>query len=550
MIQAVQAEHTATIVPNAPGRAGDPQPPSRTFSDELSQVGREVRDQPQPDAAQSRDQDHEAAGEAPRPPAERVREPKESSAKPPRNSSESRDSDARDAKTEPAGNEDSPATGVSRNRVAETPTRGTDSAKVEQLLAGFFGNRAGRTADAERMKRPADSHKDRITETLDKPGKAAGAKGLGVSLDIPPVPKPSGESGEPLPDRAVKSTAPDAGDGRGREGWNARFGGETPGERPDRASRRLDPDKTAAFKGSGDAQASARVQDKTPDRAPERTSTVKSLRDEGRSVVGNAVSKEAADAASRMSSPRPTTARIEVASVASAASAASGEEPAAAGRSRRRSDDGSSKRAVAATGESAGSESPRTEPLRNVVASASEATTADHAGDRSGSLFSDWRSSVDVELPRENFSEALGRKLAGDASGGGELGDAILRRARLLVREGSGEIRLVLKPEDLGHVRIRLHIVDNHVEGRILVENSSVRQAFQENLANLSEALARDGLEVGDLSVAVGGREGGDNDGDRQPGRRAAVIHEFDEHIPSADGSYSLAGERLVNLVV
>ena len=141
----------------------------------------------------------------------------------------------------------------------------------------------------------------------------------------------------------------------------------------------------------------------------------------------------------------------------------------------------------------------------------------------------------------------------GGARYSADLGAGILRQAKMLLRRGGGEVRLVLKPEELGSVRIRLQFADNRVEGRIVVENSAVRQAFVDNLGNLSEALGRDGLEVGDLSVAVGGREGearndgGDGGGQKGKNSRAA---EFESSVPAVAGEYSTDELQLVDLVV
>lgn len=109
----------------------------------------------------------------------------------------------------------------------------------------------------------------------------------------------------------------------------------------------------------------------------------------------------------------------------------------------------------------------------------------------------------------------------------------IVRQARLVVRgESSGDIRLVLKPEHLGRVRINLHLEDNRIAGRIIVENSSVKEAFQENLQALQRSLQQSGIETSGLEVSVG--EGGGNNAGRgnQSGLRRAAAAEFDELVP------------------
>jgi flagellar hook-length control protein FliK len=81
----------------------------------------------------------------------------------------------------------------------------------------------------------------------------------------------------------------------------------------------------------------------------------------------------------------------------------------------------------------------------------------------------------------------------------------IVKSARfILTDKNEGEIRLVLKPESLGEVRIRLSMQDNLIGGRILVENESVREVFEQNMPGLASAFKESGFEMGSMNVSVG----------------------------------------------
>lgn len=98
--------------------------------------------------------------------------------------------------------------------------------------------------------------------------------------------------------------------------------------------------------------------------------------------------------------------------------------------------------------------------------------------------------------------------------------ERIVRSARILLRnQHSGEIRLILKPERLGEVRIRLEMKDKLIGGRIFVENDSVREAFQKNLPELSAAFQSSGFDVGSLEVSVGGGSGGEQGAETASGQ-------------------------------
>jgi flagellar hook-length control protein FliK len=133
-----------------------------------------------------------------------------------------------------------------------------------------------------------------------------------------------------------------------------------------------------------------------------------------------------------------------------------------------------------------------------------------------------------------------------------QLNGEIVRSARLIVRGSDrGEIRLNLKPESLGSVRIALQMQDGHIAGRIIVDNQSVREAFEQNLAALQKAFAEGGMDASGLEVSVAdsGRDSGETE-DGAPGRSStgAAAASFEDAVPTV----SSIEERhvLVDLVV
>jgi flagellar hook-length control protein FliK len=118
-----------------------------------------------------------------------------------------------------------------------------------------------------------------------------------------------------------------------------------------------------------------------------------------------------------------------------------------------------------------------------------------------------------------------------------------VRRAGIIVRDGGGELRLILKPESLGSVRINLNLSGNHIEGRIIVENNTVKEMFESQLTNLSQAFKEDGFESTALEVAVGGRQG--RRSSKEPDPRLAT-RKFEDN--SATVEQTTLGEWLINL--
>jgi flagellar hook-length control protein FliK len=84
----------------------------------------------------------------------------------------------------------------------------------------------------------------------------------------------------------------------------------------------------------------------------------------------------------------------------------------------------------------------------------------------------------------------------------------IVQRTGIILRDGGeGEIRLVLRPEHLGSVRIRLHLGESSLEGRIVVDNYNVKELLEANLEQLKTALRQEGYASANIDVSVSGDE-------------------------------------------
>ena len=129
-------------------------------------------------------------------------------------------------------------------------------------------------------------------------------------------------------------------------------------------------------------------------------------------------------------------------------------------------------------------------------------------------------------------------------------GSELTRAASIILRDGGGEIKLTLKPESLGSVRVRMSFVDNAIEGRIIVDNSAVKHIFEGSLDSLTRALTAEGFQTASLQVSVGGQggDGGRQDRETLPHIRRVEAAQTDWNVSTAE---SLGmGDLLVNLFV
>ena len=85
----------------------------------------------------------------------------------------------------------------------------------------------------------------------------------------------------------------------------------------------------------------------------------------------------------------------------------------------------------------------------------------------------------------------------------------IVRHASMALRDGGeSTIRLALRPDSLGNVKIRLEMTDNKITGFIVVESEEALNAFRKEIAALEQAFKEAGFTDAnlDLSLAQDGR--------------------------------------------
>lgn len=162
---------------------------------------------------------------------------------------------------------------------------------------------------------------------------------------------------------------------------------------------------------------------------------------------------------------------------------------------------------------------------------------------------------LEVRMVRFGHSEGNGQTAARTAHSDTfhtylreSLSTQIVKHSGIILRnDDRGEIRLVLKPEHLGRVRLRIQLDDNRLTGRIFVDSAFVKESFEQNMASLYRAFKNSGFEASGFEVFVeGGKsETGSPDGspngpfDGLPqgagGLAAKTAKQLDDSVPILD---------------
>lgn len=118
------------------------------------------------------------------------------------------------------------------------------------------------------------------------------------------------------------------------------------------------------------------------------------------------------------------------------------------------------------------------------------------------------------------------------------LANQIQQNAGEIVKAGSivlkdndvGSVKLILKPESLGNVKVDLHISDKNITGRIVVATQEAFNAFKESADSLKQAFLESGFENAGFELAFAGQNASGNgagDSQENPAARFRMNHSY-----------------------
>ena len=156
--------------------------------------------------------------------------------------------------------------------------------------------------------------------------------------------------------------------------------------------------------------------------------------------------------------------------------------------------------------------------------------------------------SVEMSFTLNNVGDGLSdvTQVAGDANGytkadfssllskeiGNSAGEFVRSGSLVLKNNGKGSINLILRPEELGNVKINLELSDNQVSGKIVVASKEAYEAFKQNIDNLKEAFIAGGFETNGFELSWAGSDGnGYGNGQYDRNENAYVADNFGRNV-------------------
>jgi hypothetical protein len=173
---------------------------------------------------------------------------------------------------------------------------------------------------------------------------------------------------------------------------------------------------------------------------------------------------------------------------------------------------------------------------------------------------------VDAEIPVELSLEGPGGRRAGSEAQSFSPSDFadtlarelhenvnadIVKHASLILRDGGqGTLKLVLRPESLGNVKIRLEMAENKITGHIFVESAEAFSALERELPVLEKQFQDSGFGKTSLEMSFsGGNSSGSfaESGNFGPGQRGEEFSAFETAIAAARYDAPLEAEMTMS---
>ncbi len=122
--------------------------------------------------------------------------------------------------------------------------------------------------------------------------------------------------------------------------------------------------------------------------------------------------------------------------------------------------------------------------------------------------------------------------------------DQLVGKLKISLQQGRSQATVVLKPDYLGHLRIKLTLEGKNIVGKILVDNPLTKSLIQTSLPQLKDSLTNLGIQVQNLDVSVGEKFPSPQKRPTPQGRRSQFPSTLGQ-IPSADPLYPPLGVNM-----
>ncbi len=115
--------------------------------------------------------------------------------------------------------------------------------------------------------------------------------------------------------------------------------------------------------------------------------------------------------------------------------------------------------------------------------------------------------SIEAGLTKTDFTSMISEEIKNNA------GEFVKTGSIVLKNDNKGSINLILHPEQLGNVKIRLELSDNQITGKIVVASKEAYDAFKQSMNELKQAFVASGFDTNGFDLTWTGSQGSSQQG-------------------------------------
>lgn len=126
----------------------------------------------------------------------------------------------------------------------------------------------------------------------------------------------------------------------------------------------------------------------------------------------------------------------------------------------------------------------------------------------------------------------------------------IMEKIKVSIKPEISEVKMILKPEQLGEVSLKIATQNGIVTAQFIAENQKVKEIIESNFNQLKDMLNEQGIDVGALEVNVSGDESQEttyNMFDQSTNKNERMINNLTEEIIEKENIVEVKEENILN---